>query len=308
MNRMNTLGKGTLPIERGTGPNDAFARRYQQQGSAGGSSGTNVGETERALSVAAGVLLIGGGLYRGTTGGLLAAVAGAAVAYRGVSGHCAVYDSLGIDTANESQSGRREKTYVAEDGHRFTGRHQGGSRLRGKGRPDPQKLYEKGMSVDQSVTVMKPRQELFDYWHDLTNMPKFMPHVDRVEMQPDGKSVWHCKGPGGLKYSYLAETIADKDGSTISWQSVDSDETRDFGIDHAGTARFTDAPPLYPNSTVVRLEVRYLPPAGFAGRFGVKIARLLGQAPETDVRASLRKFKQLMEAGEVTTNAGSPTG
>ena len=240
-----------------------WSRMQKQSGESGGR--INVSQSERGVSVGVGAALIGLGLLRGKLSGLALAGVGALVINRGVTGHCGVYEKAGVNTAA------------------------------GDGPADPTALYEHGVKIEEAVTVNRPAEDLYGYWRNLTNMPKFMPHVERVDVLEGGRSHWVNKGPAGVKFEYDAETIADEPGRLISWRSTGAAD-----VTNAGSVRFIDAPGG--KGTEVRLNVEYLPPAGFIGAFGSKVLKLFGQAPQNDVRQSLRQFKQLMEAGEITTN------
>ena len=193
------------------------------------------------------------------------------------------------------------------DGRRHRGRgHQGGRRFQGDRGPSPQELYDRGVHLHESVTVSRPRQDVYAYWRDLTNQPKFMPHIQNVTVEGDGgvgsKSHWTIEGPMGKNFEYDAETTADNDGSLISWRTVGSTP-----VQHAGTARFRDAPGG--KGTEVHLEVQYLPPGGGTlGGFGDKLLSLVGQDPERDCRRGLRNFKRIMETGTLPTTEGQPRG
>lgn len=258
--------------------------------------GENVGQQERYASMAVGALLVGGGLLRGGLGGLATAGLGALVLNRGATGHCPLYDKFGVNTATPSHPG------TLGSGHGLTLPRQGGLRMRQAGRPDPTTLYESGLKIEQAVTVNKPADALYGYWRDLTNLPRFMPNVRQIEVLPDGKSRWHCTGPGGVAYRFDAETINDEPPHLLAWRSIESDASQNFGIAHTGSVRFLDAPGGH--GTEVRINLEYLPPASFVGRFGAKVLHLFGQAPQDDTRHALRRFKQLMEAGEFATNRG----
>ena len=274
MNRLDTLAPpddltprtpDTFAADRGRNMTTAAAAKHPDKH-------INVGGTERKVSVGVGVGLVGLGLLRGKLSGLALAGLGVLVANRGLTGHCSTYEKLGVNTA-------------AGD------------------RPDPEALYEGGVKIEEAVTINKPAGELYDYFRDLTNQPEFMPHVERVDVESEGvggRSHWVTKGPAGTKVEYDAETINDEPGRLIAWRSVGGAD-----VDHAGSARFVDAPGG--KGTEVRLNIEYLPPAGFVGRFGSKLLRLIGQAPQNDVRQGLRNFKQIMEAGGITSNK-SPQG
>lgn len=230
----------------------------------------NVGHRERTISVAAGAALIGLGLLRGRLGGLALAGLGALVLKRGIDGHCMAYDALGINTAEDDQ-------------------------------PDPTTLYERGVKIQEAVTVNRPAQELYDYWHNFENHPRFMPNVESVRADDGMRSLWRIKGPAGIPFEYEAETINDEPGRLIAWRSAGGAD-----IQHAGSVRFVDAPGG--RGTEVHFNVEYLPPAGYAGQFGAKLLRMIGKAPRNDVREGLRNFKRLMEAGELPTTDGQTRG
>ncbi len=245
-------------------------RRYPDEEQEWHGRHINVGRTERNLSFAAGAALIGLGLVRGRLSGLAMAGLGALVFKRGFDGHCPVYESLGIDTAEDDET-------------------------------DPTTLYERGVKLYDAATVNRPAQELYDYWHDFSNLARFMPNVESVRVLGEGRTQWRLSGPAGVVFEYEAETINDEPGRLIAWRSVGGAD-----VQHAGSVRFIEAPGG--RGTEVHLNVEYLPPAGFMGRFGAKVLRLLGQAPMNDVREGLRNFKRLMEAGELPTTQGQPRG
>jgi len=147
--------------------------------------------------------------------------------------------------------------------------------------------------VGRTVTIGKPRQELYAAWRDFTRFPTFMDNVERVEDLGDGRSRWSIKGPAGKDVELVTRIVEDVPGEKIAWESEDQSD-----IDTAGVAEFTDAPPG--RGTYVRLLMSYDPPGGAIGR---GIAKLLQREPSIQARRDLRRFKQLMETGEVTVNA-----
>src|SRR5260370_41860716 len=104
-------------------------------------SAINVGEVERWLSLLGGGALALYGLQRGSLGGLALAVAGGCLAYRGLTGHCSVYGSLGLSTA------QRGPATVIPAGQ--------------------------GVKVDQTITIQHNPEELYRYWRNLENLPRF---------------------------------------------------------------------------------------------------------------------------------------
>jgi len=154
---------------------------------------------------------------------------------------------------------------------------------------------EKSVNV---VTINKPAAELYAYWHNFTNLPRFMHHLEAVEERGEGRSHWRAKAPLGQSVEWDAQIINDVENELIAWQS-----TADAQIANAGSVRFSPAP--FERGTEVRVSLSYAPPAGKAG---VAIAKLLGEEPGRQVSDDLRRFKQLMEAGELPTNDRQPTG
>lgn len=228
----------------------------------------NLSKIERQGSVAVGGVLTALGLGRGGIGGLLTAVAGGAVVWRGLTGHCSTYQMLGIDTAENDEPSASK--YESSAGH-----------------------------IEDVITINKPAQELYDYWRDLQNLPGFMPHLKTVEPLGGGRSRWTMRGPGGLTLQYDAEFVNDDPAHIISWKTVGHSD-----FDNAGAVRFVEAP--NGRGTEVRMTIAYIPPVG--GRWAAKAAHYFGLDGSRDVRTSLRQFKQLMEAGEMPTTQGQPAG
>lgn len=150
--------------------------------------------------------------------------------------------------------------------------------------------------IGSSVLVGKPREEVFQAWTQFDRFPLFMENVRRVSVE-DGRSLWEIEAPGGKTVTLRNRITHVEPGEEISWQS---DEDSD--VANAGKVRFADAPPG--RGTYVSLVLSYEPPAGLLGR---GIAKLFQREPAIQARRDLRRFKQLLETGEVTTNA-SPSG
>ncbi|MYS20966.1 Uncharacterized membrane protein [Streptomyces sp. DvalAA-14] len=149
-----------------------------------------------------------------------------------------------------------------------------------------------------SITIDRPRAEVYRYWHDFANLPRFMAHLESVQTDADGRSHWRARGPAKRTIEWDAEITEDRPDTVISWQS-----TGPTLVGNTGSVRFSDAPG--DRGTEVRVELAYDPPAG---RAGAAVAKLLGEQPEQQVRDDLRRFKQLMEAGEVVRSDASPEG
>lgn len=151
--------------------------------------------------------------------------------------------------------------------------------------------------VGKSVTVGKPKQEVYDFWRDFTRFPHFMDNVESVEKLDEKRSRWIIKGPAGSDVELVTRIIEDRAGEIIAWESEPESQ-----IATKGQVEFLDSAPG--RGTIVRLTMTYDPPGGIVGR---GIAKLLQREPQVQARRDLRRFKQLMETGEVTTNA-SPSG
>ena len=147
--------------------------------------------------------------------------------------------------------------------------------------------------VGRTVTIGKPRQELYDFWRGFDRLPQFMDNVQSVEKVDDKTSRWVIKGPGGRDVELINRLVEDVPGQKLAWESEDGSY-----VDTSGVIEFIDAPPG--RGTYVRFLMAYDPPGGALGR---GIAKLLQREPSVQARRDLRRFKELMETGEVTVNA-----
>lgn len=147
--------------------------------------------------------------------------------------------------------------------------------------------------VGRTVTIGRPKQELYDFWRDIDHFPQFMDNVQSVEKLDETRSRWVIKGPGGHDVELINRLVEDVPGSKLAWESEDGSD-----IDTSGVVEFTKAPG--DRGTYVRFLMAYDPPGGAIGR---GIAKLMQREPTVQARRDLRRFKQLMETGEVTVNA-----
>lgn len=152
--------------------------------------------------------------------------------------------------------------------------------------------YEEGL-VGRTVTINKPREELYRAWRDFTKFPTFMDNVEHVEDLGDGRSKWTIKAPLGSSVEVITRITDDRPGEAIGWRSEP-----DSQIKTEGKVEFIDVAPG--RGTGVRLTMRYTPPAGLPGR---TIAKILQREPNVQARRDLRRFKMLQETGEIATNA-----
>ena len=152
--------------------------------------------------------------------------------------------------------------------------------------------------VRKSITINRPAEEIYRFWHDFQNLARFMNHLESVQITGDKRSHWIAKGPAGKRVDWDAETIEDRDNELIAWRSVEGST-----VENSGSVRFE--PATGGRGTVVRVELEYYPPAGI---FGATFAKVLGEEPKGQLEDDLRRLKQLMEAGEIVTTEGQPAG
>ena len=231
-------------------------------------SSRNLSEVERWASIAAGTGLAVYGLSRIKRSGWLYAAMGGLLLRRGVTAHCDVYEALGMNTAADP-----DDTRAALGGPR-------------------------GVNVLESVTINRPIDELYRFWRNLENLPQFMRHLESVEKITDTISHWRAKGPAGSVVEWDAEINNEVPNQVIGWRSLEGAD-----VVSAGSVNFDTA--AAGRGTRVTVHLQYSPPAG---KVGAAVAKLFGRDAETEIREDLRRFKQLVEAGEVPTTAGQPRG
>jgi uncharacterized membrane protein len=147
--------------------------------------------------------------------------------------------------------------------------------------------------VTEAITVNRPLDEVYAFWRRFENFPRFMRHLEAVQTE-GARSYWRAVGPGGARVEWHAEIVEDRQNQRIAWRT-----TEDADVEHHGSVRFGRAPGS--RGTEVWVDLHYSPPAG---RFGRGLAWLLGADPERQIREDLRRFKQIMEAGEVVLSDG----
>jgi uncharacterized membrane protein len=157
---------------------------------------------------------------------------------------------------------------------------------------------EPPIRVEKAITVRKPAQEVYAFWRNFENFPRFMTHVESVRSTGDTLSHWVAKGPAGKQVAWDAEIVDDRPGESIAWRSLP-----DSGIQNSGEVRFVPAPG--DRGTEIHVDLRYSPPGG---AFGVTLAKLFGEEPATQMADDLRRAKQVLETGEVVVSEGSPRG
>lgn len=146
--------------------------------------------------------------------------------------------------------------------------------------------------VGRTVTINRPRAELFAYWRDFANLATFMENVEHVDVLDEKRSHWVVKAPAGRTVEWNAVVTEEKHGELIAWTSEDGAE-----VPNSGRVDFRDAGA---RGTIVSATILYDPPAGIVGK---TVAKMFQREPAIQTRRELRRFKQLMETGEIATGA-----
>jgi uncharacterized membrane protein len=155
-----------------------------------------------------------------------------------------------------------------------------------------------GIKVEQSVIINRPVVEVYRFWRNFENLPRFMDHLESVAVLDETHSHWVAKGPAGTRVEWDAVIHNEVDDELIAWRSLPGSE-----VNNAGSVHFT--PTANGSGTEVRVVLSYEPPAG---KVGAAVARLLGEEPSKQVEDDLRRFKQVMDAGDVLAAAKSHAG
>ena len=213
------------------------------------------------------------------TARLASTVAGAALAMAGYKRSNKALGMLGMGLLARGASGWCPVT-AAVDSQAYdtdpTRRYLGGSR---------------GIMVEDAITIYRPVSEVYSYWRSLENLPRFMEHLEEVHVVDRFHSHWVARGPLGVLVEWDAEVINDIPPTLLSWKSVGNSE-----VVSAGSVRFK---PSGEHATQVRVKLQYDPPAG---KLGATVAWLFGEDPQQQIAEDLRRFKQLLETGEVSTS------
>ena len=213
----------------------------------------NIGTWQRVGSIASGLVLLYVGARRPRMAAMTRAT-GVGLVLRGMAGYCPV---TAATTARDPQRSARQA-------------------LAGP----------RGIHVRETVTVDRPRQVVYAFWRRLSNLPRFMSHLARVDEFADGRSHWVASGPLGHQVEWDAEIINEVEGYLLAWQSLPGSD-----VDSAGSVRFRDLPG---GSTEITVHLQYQPPAG---RLGAWAAWLAGEEPTRQIHDDLRAVKRYLETG-----------
>jgi uncharacterized membrane protein len=245
----------------GSGESALSLRRWR-------ASHVNIDAGERWVSLIGGSLLVVFGLSRGGRAGALAALGGGALVYRGARGHSQLYEMLGLTP---------RPTHVA----RVT-----------------ILAHRRGITVRRTQTINKQVEEVYAFWRDLENLPRFMRHLESVTSEGPRRSHWVARAPGGRRVAWDAEIVDERPNELIAWRSL-----ADADVRNAGSVTFE--PGRGGRGTTIRVSLSYAPPGG---KFAAVIAKLFGEDLGQQIHDDLRRLKQLLEAGEVPTIEGQPRG
>jgi uncharacterized membrane protein len=152
--------------------------------------------------------------------------------------------------------------------------------------------------VRKAITVNRPPDDVYAFWRDFENFPRFMTHLESVEVTDEDTSRWRARGPAGRTVEWEARIVDDQPGRRIAWGSLPGAD-----VENAGSVTFTPAPGN--RGTEVHVELEYAPPGG---PLGPLVAKLFGEEPDTQLNDDLRRFKQVIETGEVVRSEASPAG
>ena len=257
---MTTLTPDTQP----TIDDAALPREHR-----GTTPSVNVNDQERLISGGVGAMLTLLGITRRSTPGLVMAAVGGSLLYRAATGHCHLYEALGIDSTQPGADGAPPEAY-----------------------------FSRAIQVCHTFTINRPPEDLYAYWRKLENLPSILSYLESVTVIDNQRSHWIAKGPLDLNWEWDAEIINDEPNRLIAWRSLGNAD-----VDNAGSVTFIQAPGG--RGTEVKVVIDYIPTGG---RFGQIIAKALGRDPSAEICEGLRDFKRFMETGETPTTEGQSRG
>jgi uncharacterized membrane protein len=225
----------------------------------------NISQTERIVSAIGGGILASAGLIKRSPAGLALALIGGDLLRRGITGHSYAYEAFGIRTAPKGQGA--ETTSVP---------------------------YELGIRVDRTVILGRPREEVFRFWRDLGNLPRFMKYLESVTETGGNRSHWVVKAPGGRTVEWDAVIHNEIPNELLAWRSLPGAD-----VENAGTVLFKDAVNGR-SATEVRVELQYNPPAGAVGAL---VASMMGNEPGQQIEEDLNRLVQMFDDGSAWSPA-----
>lgn len=203
-----------------------------------------------------------------------------------------------LEQQSEDQQLYNQQPYNQQWNNQQSGRQQMSDQPFSSGTRAASMPKDGGIHVKKYITINRSPEELYQFWHNFENLPRFMHHLEAVQVQGDRRSHWRAKAPAGMTVEWDAEITEDQANELIAWQALEGAD-----IPNTGSVRFKPAPGN--RGTVVTVELHYDAPGG---KIGAAIAKLFGEEPEQQVQDDLRAFKQVMETGEVVRSDGSLWG
>jgi uncharacterized membrane protein len=155
-----------------------------------------------------------------------------------------------------------------------------------------------GYKVEKSITISRPAGEIYQHWRNLEDLPRFMRHLKSVEERDPIHSHWIANGALGKDLEWDAEIINERENELLAWRSLPGGD-----VDTAGSIRLQSL--SHGRGTEVTVTMKYNPPAG---KIGAHVASWFGDGLKRKLDDDLRRFKQILETGEVTTTLGQPHG
>lgn len=205
---------------------------------AAGESEVNTSLTERIGSIIGGAALVGGGIYmavrRRRLSSALMGLGGGMLIRRGASGHCNVYEALGVNRSDAT-------TRIGRS-------------------------LSRGIDVEECVTINRPSSELYAFWRDFKNLPRIMRHLERVDVVDDKRTRWTAEGPAGQLLQWEATITQDRPNELIAWKTTERSD-----VPSQGSVRFR--PASGDRGTVVEVMLKYRPPGGMLGAGIAKLFR-----------------------------------
>lgn len=192
-------------------------------------------------------------------GKVIAVASGVMFVKRAATGHSMLYDKLGINSAELKRGG--------------------------------------GLTVERSITIMRPREEIYAFLRDLTNLPLIFTHLASVTVTPDDTTRWVLEGPRNTRIEWDVRIMNERKNEFIAWESAEHARIQEAGSVHLRQAG--------ERGTEVTVRFRYSPPGGGAG---AAVARILNPATTRQVGADLRTLKRVLETGADITTEGQPQG
>lgn len=167
-----------------------------------------------------------------------------------------------------------------------------------RGYDEAQAAADNVIAVRKTIAINMPSDALYQAWNDFESFPTIMRHLESVRVLDNGRTHWVARAPVGMRVEWEAEEIANEPNELIAWRSLPGSQ-----IENMGSVRFE--PIAGRRGTLLTVELEYRPPAG---RLGVVLARLFGEEPDVQLHEDLRRFKQMMETGEIATTRSQPSG